>query len=73
MVLAITTLGIGESGADYLNAAFGLELIGVAVTATLVARRRLAPALIGGILTAAVALGVLGIFRRSLVPTCCSP
>jgi MFS family permease len=63
VVLAITTLGIGESGAGYLNAAFGLGgLIGVAVTATLVARRRLAPALIGGILTAAMALGVLGIF-----------
>ena len=63
VVLAITTLGLGESGAGYLNAAFGLGgLIGVAVTATLVARRRLAPALIGGILTAAMALGVLGIF-----------
>ena len=63
VVLAITTLGLGESGAGYLNSAFGLGgLIGVAVTATLVARRRLAPALIGGILTAAMALGVLGIF-----------
>ncbi len=63
VVLAITTLGIGESGAGYLNSAFGLGgLIGVAVTAALVARRRLAPALIAGILTAAAALGVLGIF-----------
>jgi MFS family permease len=63
VVLAITTLGLGESGAGYLNSAFGLGgLIGAAITATLVARRRLAPALIAGILTAAVALGVLGVF-----------
>jgi len=63
VVLAITTLGLGEAGAGYLNSAFGLGgLIGVTVTATLVARRRLAPALIAGILTAALALGVLGIF-----------
>ena len=63
VVLAITTLGMGESGAGFLNSAFGLGgLLGAAVTATLVARRRLAPALIAGILTAALALGVLGIF-----------
>ncbi len=63
VVLAITTLDMGEAGAGYLNAAFGAGgLIGVAVTATLVARRRLAPALIGGIVTAAFALAVLGIF-----------
>ena len=58
VVLAITTLGMGESGAGYLNAAFGAGgVIGVAVTAALVARRRLAPALIAGIVTAALALG----------------
>jgi MFS family permease len=63
VVLAITTLGMGESGAGYLNSAFGAGgLIGAAITATLVARRRLAPALIAGILTAALALGVLGVF-----------
>ena len=63
VVLAITTLGMGESGAGYLNAAFGAGgVIGVAVTAALVARRRLAPALIAGIVTAALALGLLGIF-----------
>ncbi len=63
VVLAITTLGLGESGAGYLNSAFGLGgLVGVAVTATLVARRRLAPALIAGLVTSALALGVLGIF-----------
>ena len=63
VVLAITTLGMGESGAGYLNSAFGLGgLIGAAVTATLVARRRLAPALIAGLVTSALALGVLGVF-----------
>jgi hypothetical protein len=63
VVLAITTLGMGESGAGYFNSAFGAGgLLGVVVTATLVARRRLAPALIAGILTAALALGVLGVF-----------
>ncbi|HEY5167856.1 MAG TPA: MFS transporter [Thermoleophilia bacterium] len=63
VVLAITTLGMGESGAGYLNAAFGAGgVIGVAVTAALVARRRLAPALVAGIVTAALALGLLGLF-----------
>ena len=63
VVLAISTLGMGESGAGYLNAAFGAGgVIGVAVTAALVARRRLAPALIAGIVTAALALGLLGIY-----------
>jgi hypothetical protein len=67
VVLAITTLGLGESGAGYLNSAFGAGgLLGVAVTATLVARRRLAPALIAGILTAALALGVLGVFPTTI-------
>jgi len=63
VVLAITTLGLGESGAGYLNSAFGAGgVIGVAVTATLVARRRLAPALVAGIVTAALALGLLGVY-----------
>lgn len=62
VVLAISVLGMGESGAGYLNSAFGAGgLIGAAVTATLVARRRLAPALIAGIVTAASALGLLGL------------
>jgi MFS family permease len=63
VVLAITTLGMGESGAGYLNAAFGAGgVIGVAATAALVARRRQAPAHLAGIVTAALALGLLGIF-----------
>ena len=63
VVLAITTLGIGESGAGYLNSAYGLGgLIGAAVTAGLVARRRLAPAMSAGLVTTALALGALGLF-----------
>jgi hypothetical protein len=61
VVLAISVLGMGESGAGYLNSAFGIGgLVGAAVTATLVARRRLAPALISGIVVAALAIGALG-------------
>lgn len=63
VVLAISTLGIGESGAGYLNSAFGAGgVVGVVVTAALVARRRLAPVLVAGIVTAALALGLLGVY-----------
>ena len=63
VVLAIGTLGMGEAGAGYLNAVYGLGgLFGAAITAGLVARRRLAPALNAGMVTAALALGALGIF-----------
>ena len=62
VVLAITTLGMGEAGAGYLNSAYGVGgLIGAAITAGLVARRRLAPALNAGMVTVALALGALGL------------
>ena len=62
VVLAISLLGLGEGGAAYLNAAFGAGgLVGAALTAGLVARRRLAPALAAGVVTAALALAVLGL------------
>jgi MFS family permease len=67
VVLAMGILGMGEAGAGFLNSAFGAGgLVGAGVTAALVARRRLAPALVAGILTAAVALGVLGIYPTIL-------
>ncbi|MEE4276575.1 MAG: MFS transporter [Thermoleophilia bacterium] len=67
VVLSISVLGMGEAGAGYLNSAFGAGgLIGAALTAGLVARRRLAPALGAGVLTAALALGLLGIFPTVL-------
>jgi MFS family permease len=60
VVLAIDVLHIGESGAGYLNAAFGGGgLVGGLVTAGLVGRRRLAPALVGGIALVSAALVVL--------------
>jgi len=60
-VLAIDVLGLGQSGTGYLNSAFGAgAVIGASVTALLVARRRIAPALALGILLAASALAVLG-------------
>jgi len=63
VVLSISVLGMGEAGAGYLNSAFGAGgLIGAALTAGLVARRRLAPALGAGVITAALALGALGLF-----------
>lgn len=62
VVLAISVLDMGESGAGYLNSAFGAGgLLGAVVTVTLVARRRLAPALLTGMLTTALSLGALGL------------
>ena len=63
VVLAITTLHMGESGAGYLNSVDGIGgMVGAALTATLVARRRLAPALVASFVTAALALALLGVF-----------
>jgi hypothetical protein len=63
VVLAITTLHMGEAGAGYLNSADGIGgMAGAALTTLLVARRRLAPALVTGILASALALAALGVF-----------
>jgi hypothetical protein len=63
VVLSMSVLGMGEAGVGFLNSAFGAGgLLGAGVTAVLVARRRLAPALLAGILTAALALGILGLY-----------
>ena len=63
VTLAISVLGMGESGSGYLNSAYGIGgIIGGLVTALLIARRRLAPALIAGLVVAALALGVLGLY-----------
>lgn len=57
VVLAIDVLDLGDAGAGYLTAAFGLGgLAAIAVTASLVGRRRLAPALFAG---GALACGTL--------------
>jgi predicted MFS family arabinose efflux permease len=62
-VLAIDVLGLGQSGTGYLNAAFGAgAVVGASATVLLVARRRIAPALALGIVVAALALAVLGVW-----------
>jgi MFS-type transporter involved in bile tolerance (Atg22 family) len=68
VVLAISVLGMGQSGAGYLNAAFGAGgLAGGVVAAAVVGRRHLAPLLVCGIATAGAALTVLG--ARPTVPS----
>ena len=50
VVLALGVLDIGQSGAGYLNAAFGLGgALAIAVTVSLVGRRRLMPPLLGAL------------------------
>ncbi len=62
VVLAISVLGMGESGTGYLNSAFGAgSLVGAALAATLVARRRLAPMLMAAIVMASLALLLLAV------------
>jgi len=50
VVLAIDTLGMGQGGAGYLNAAFGAGgALGIALTASLVGRARLMPAVVASL------------------------
>jgi MFS family permease len=61
VVLAISVLGLGDSGAGYLNAAFGAGgVIGIAATVALVGRARLAPPLVLGIAAWSGAFLLLG-------------
>ena len=58
VVLAVGVLGRSGSTAGYLNAAFGAGgVVGIGVTVALVGRRRLAPALLAGLVLWAAALG----------------
>ena len=60
--LAIGELGLSDGWAGYLNAAFGLGgVLAIAATAALVGRRRLAPALIGGLAVWFAAFSFLGL------------
>lgn len=62
VVLAFEVLDLGPSGPGFLNAAFGAGgILGAFLAAFLVARRRLAPALIAGIMAAALMLGLVGV------------
>jgi predicted MFS family arabinose efflux permease len=63
VVLAIDVLGIGESGAGYLNAALGAGgVIGAVATLTLIGRRRLVPPLLLGAICFGAAFVVLGVY-----------
>ena len=67
VVLALGLLDLGESGAGYLNAAFGAGgVLGIAVTATLVGRRRLVPPLLVGVCVWFVSLAVLSAYARAI-------
>ncbi|MEA2192049.1 MAG: hypothetical protein QOI73_2170, partial [Solirubrobacteraceae bacterium] len=64
VVLAVDVLGLGGSGAGYLNAAFGAGgVLGIVLTVRLVGRRRLAPALCAGALAWSLALLALGLWH----------
>ncbi len=60
VVMAISVLDLGDSGAGYLNAAFGAGgVAGIAATAALVGRTRLTPALAASIVLWGVAFAAL--------------
>lgn len=62
VVLAVSVLGMGNGGAGYLNAAFGLGgALAIAITATLVGRARLIPAIVGALAVWATAFILLAI------------
>ena len=59
---AIDFLGIGQSGAGYLSAAFGAgALIGAAMTVVLVGRKRLTPPLAAGAVVFGVPIGLVAV------------
>jgi hypothetical protein len=61
VVLAVSLLDLGGSGAGYLNAAFGAGgVLGIAATASLVGRRYLTPALAAGALAWCVSFAIIG-------------
>jgi MFS family permease len=67
VVLALGVLGLGESGAGYLNAAFGAGgVLGIAATAALVGRPRLAPPLLAGLAVWAVSLWALAAWSSTI-------
>jgi MFS family permease len=67
VVLALGTLGLGDSGAGYLNAAFGAGgVLGAVVTVTLIGRKRLAPPLLAGAFVTGVPFILLGAFPTAV-------
>lgn len=67
VVLAIDVLGMGDGGAGYLNAAFGAGgALGIAVTASLVGRARLMPAVLVSLAAWAVSFAAMTVFSTAL-------
>jgi len=65
VVLAIDSLGMGQGGAGYLNAAFGAGgALGIAVTASLVGRARLMPAVVASLGVWAAAFGLMSVWSE---------
>lgn len=65
VALAIGTLGMGQGGAGYLNAAFGAGgALSFAVTAALVGRARLIPAVVLALATWAAAFAVMAVWSQ---------
>jgi hypothetical protein len=66
VVLAVSLLDLGGSGAGYLNAAFGAGgVLGIAATAALVGRRYLTPALAAGAIAWGVSFAIVGADPRT--------
>jgi MFS family permease len=66
VVLAIETLGMGQGGAGYLNAAFGAGgALGIAITASLVGRARLVPAIITALAVWAATFAVMTVWSQA--------
>jgi MFS family permease len=67
VVLGLQLLQVGRSGTGFLFAAIGAGgIAGIAVTASLVGRRQLAPAFLAGIAVWAAALCLIGLFPGTL-------
>jgi MFS family permease len=67
VVLAVGTLAMGQGGAGYLNAAFGAGgVIGIAITASLVGRARLMPAVITSLAVWLVAFALMTVWSHAL-------
>lgn len=67
VVLAIEALGMGQGGAGYLNAAFGAGgALGIAITASLVGRARLMPAVITALAVWAVAFATMAVWSQAI-------
>ena len=66
VVAAIELLGLGESGAGWLNAAWGVGgVLGGAAALALLGRGRLAWGLAGGLALAGAAFGVIGVWPQA--------